>query len=113
MGHQVRVKRTVVQLAECNPVRNDRRSQLVSVSDDVRRLEQLLSFQSAYSAVTLIGLEYAFTEFLLVQTLLHSSRDVPTPDLSLGRIVRDAMNSPTLTARATPGLRGMGSRAEQ
>jgi hypothetical protein len=48
-----------------------------------------------------------------VQTLLHSSRDVPTPDLSLGRIVRDAMNSPTLTARATPGLRGIGSRAEQ
>ncbi len=72
----VAIEGRMMQLAEGNPVRNDREPARIGVGDDVGRLEKLRMTQSADGASPLVGFENPLPERPLVQSLLHGGRPV-------------------------------------
>ena len=73
---QMRVKRGVMKRAQRDSIRNGGRSTFVTIADDVRSFEKLITFESADRAVTLIRIEHVLAKLLLVQALLHESRRI-------------------------------------
>ena len=85
-ANEVSIESGMVQRAECKAVTNRWQAERMGVWDDMCRIQQFVSAQSAYRAVMLVRTHHALTEFTLVKALLKHPGDISSSNLRLLRI---------------------------
>jgi hypothetical protein len=74
----VGIERRVMELAQCDAIRNRWNASWVAIGQNVRCLEQLLVTQPTDGAVHAVRGNYSLTERALVQAFLDRRGDVPS-----------------------------------
>lgn len=75
---QIAVERSVVDLAQAQPVRHERKPAFAVVLDDVRCVQQFRVPQSADCAAALVRLDYSSAKLWLMKALLNDALRIST-----------------------------------